>query len=309
MASVYRISKSSFHKIVKQVSFAIITELRNEFIELNEESWIDISNEFNYKWQLPNCLAAFDGKHIAIKKPKNAGSDYFNYKRFHSIILMAAVDANYRFISIDVGAKGAEGDANVFSRSELGRKIKEDSPSLNLPPDSLVGNTILPYYFIGDDAFPLMKRMLKPYSPSRRRSPLTPEEQIFNYRLSRARRCVENAFGILVTKWACTGKTFHCHPNSVKLIVAACCSIHNFLIRRNEASYIPEQYRDLLDANGEYVNGIWRENSTVQTLPSISFTARGRSSEIGSQMRDIVKDFVNSPQGNIEFQRMAAHLE
>lgn len=166
MSSIYRISKSSFCKIVKQVSYAITIELENEFITLNQSNWIEVSNEFNYKWHLQNCLGCFDGKHVAIKKPAKAGSDYYNFMRFHSIVLMAVADANYRFVSIDVGAKGAEGDSNIFARTELGRMIKNDSPMLNLPPDSRIRNEYLPYYFIGDDAFPLMKRMLKPYAPS-----------------------------------------------------------------------------------------------------------------------------------------------
>lgn len=57
----------------------------------------------NGKWQMPNCLGSFDGKHIPIVKPANASSDFFNFKRFHSIILMAVADASYKFISIDVG--------------------------------------------------------------------------------------------------------------------------------------------------------------------------------------------------------------
>lgn len=136
-------------------------------MEMNEESWIKIANEYNYKWQLPNCLGSFDGKHVAIRKPPGSGSEYFNYKRYHSIILMALADANYRFITIDVGAKGAEGDANVFSGSELGRMIKSDDPLLCLPPDSFVGSVQLPYYLIGDDAFPLLKRLIKPYKPTK----------------------------------------------------------------------------------------------------------------------------------------------
>lgn len=131
---------------------------------------------------------------------------------------MGLVDANYRFISIDFGARGSDGDANGFSRSELGHMIKTDDPLLHLPS---VGDIQLPYYLIGDDAFPLMKRLMKPYKPSKR-EPLTSEEVICNYRISRARRCVENAFEILVAKWACVGKTFHCKPEHAKNIVAAC---------------------------------------------------------------------------------------
>lgn len=51
----------------------------------------------------------------------------------------------------------------------------------------------IPYSIVADDAFPPNTWLLKPY-PHRL---MTPEERVFNYRLSRARRIVENAFGIL----------------------------------------------------------------------------------------------------------------
>ena len=50
------------------------------------------------------------------------------------------------------------------------------------------------YHFIADDALPLTEKMLKPYPKS---VPyLSNSERIFNYRLSRARRTIENAFGV-----------------------------------------------------------------------------------------------------------------
>lgn len=97
--------------------------------------------------------------------------------------------------------------------------------------------------------------MIKPYKPTRN-VPLTREEIICNYRISRARRCVENAFGILVAKWTCIQKTLYCRPESAKRIVAACCLLHNFLISQKYEPYIPLYYRDLTDENGEYVEKI-----------------------------------------------------
>lgn len=68
---------------------------------------------------------------------------------------MAIADANYKFLSIDVGGKGSEGDSNIFGRTTLGRIIKNDETGLNLPPNAVVNGIRLPYYFLGDDAFPL----------------------------------------------------------------------------------------------------------------------------------------------------------
>lgn len=201
---------------------------------------------------------------------------------------MAIADANYRFIAIDVGDKGSDGDANVFSQTELGQMIKEDNARLLLPQNAVLGNTYLPYCFIGDDAFPLLKRLIKPYS-KRARQEFPPEETIFNYRLSRARRCVENAFGILVEKWFCVSNKLQCHPETAKYIIAACCALHNMLINRRHDSYVPERFRDRVNEQGQFVEGNWRELS--QREPNI-LPEHGPAYEQAQQVRSIVKDFI-----------------
>lgn len=52
-------------------------------------------------------------------------------------------------------------------------------------------------FLVGDDAFALKTHLLKPYGGTN----LTKAQKIFNYRLSRARRIVENAFGILASRF------------------------------------------------------------------------------------------------------------
>lgn len=74
----------------------------------NKEKWINIAEKFYKEANFPNCVGAIDGKHIRIVCPPNAGSKYYNYKKYHSIILLAVVDADYCFTFIDIGAPGRE---------------------------------------------------------------------------------------------------------------------------------------------------------------------------------------------------------
>lgn len=60
------------------------------------------------------CIGAMDGKRFLITKPSNTGSEYYDYKTNHSIIMLALVDAEYKFMYVDVGAQGRASDASVW---------------------------------------------------------------------------------------------------------------------------------------------------------------------------------------------------
>lgn len=79
-----------------------------------------ISEEFHKKWNFPNVIGCLDGKHIRIRCPNRTGSLYYNYKDFFSIVLLALVDANNKFIAIDVGSFGREGDAGKIMSGDFG---------------------------------------------------------------------------------------------------------------------------------------------------------------------------------------------
>ena len=87
-----------------------------------------IANDFFEKWNYPCCIGALDGKHIAILQFQNSGSEYFNYKHFFSIVLLALVDANYKFVDINVGASVRAGDAGIYTDSDL-KKALDEIPS------------------------------------------------------------------------------------------------------------------------------------------------------------------------------------
>ena len=135
----------------------------------------------------PHCVGAIDGKHIMIQAPANAGSQYYNFKGTHSIVLLAVCDYNYCFTLLNIGDYGRLSDGGVLSNSSFGNAMKTNS--LALPDaDNVAGiKSPIPYFFVGDQAFPLSTNMLRPYLSSY----LQLNQRIFNYRLSRALRVIE----------------------------------------------------------------------------------------------------------------------
>lgn len=83
----------------------------------DKNEWKIIVHRFNLLWNLPNCLGALDGKHIRIEKIPNSGSLNFNYKSYHSIVLVAFSDADGLFTYIETGFVGRNSDGGIFRAS------------------------------------------------------------------------------------------------------------------------------------------------------------------------------------------------
>ncbi|KAJ8977827.1 hypothetical protein NQ317_011911 [Molorchus minor] len=114
----------------------------------------------------------------------------------------------------------------IFSVSNIYKRLQ--TSTFNMPKDEVLPQTDVyaPYVLVGDEAYPLKRYLLKPYP----RQNLTDEQRIFNYRLSRARRCVECAFGILVAKWRCLKTELQVNREHVDIIVQCVCLLHNIVI-------------------------------------------------------------------------------
>lgn len=87
---------------------------------------------------------------------------------------------------------------------------------------------------MADDAFPLRNDMLKPYSRIRR---LTTTQKIFNYRLSRTRRIVENAFCILTSRFRILEKPIPLSVKNVPIIIKTICTLHNWLRKTSDVYF------------------------------------------------------------------------
>ncbi|GFS11487.1 protein ANTAGONIST OF LIKE HETEROCHROMATIN PROTEIN 1 [Elysia marginata] len=153
----------------------------------------------------------------------------FNYKKFFSVILQGVSDAKYRFINIDVGGYGKQSDGGTFHASELYRALTDGK--INLPRPSVLPQTdvIAPHVLIGDEAYPLLPFVLKPYSGTN----LPVEKECFNKRLSRSRKTIECAFGLLTSKWHVLAKGIETRVDMVDSIVKCVCILHNAVIDKD----------------------------------------------------------------------------
>lgn len=124
---------------------------------------------------------------------------FYNYKHYHSIVLMAVCDANYRFTLVDIGSCGRKSDGGILRDSKMGKMLETGQFNIPEPQPLYQGGPVLPYVIVGDEAFPLKKYLLRPYPFIQ--DNFSTDKRIYNYRLSRARRTIENTFGIMASQW------------------------------------------------------------------------------------------------------------
>lgn len=227
-----------------------------------------------------------DGKHIRINCPDMGGSHFFNYKSYHSIILFALCDANYKFLYVDVGTNGRIGDSGVFAKSQL-RKCLLDRSILNIPDGKNLPQTniTVPYVVLADDAFPLSYNVMKPYPLKN----LTKDEKIFNYRLSRGRRMVESSFGILASRFRVFLTTINLAPEKVTCITLAACTLHNLLTEKRKHLYTCHNLITRTEDDHQYQDiHIDEDLQRMQTLARQVHIGGNRH---GREIRDIFKTF------------------
>lgn len=182
------------------------------------------------------------------------------------------------FLAVDIGSFGREGDAGIFSRCVLGRAIKDklfDTPSVATLPNT---ETVAPYVFLGDEAFPILENLLKPYP--RNQSLHDKSKAIFNYRLSRARRIVENAFGLLTQNFRIFLTPIHTNPDIIEDLITSACILHNLMIDFNGTNF---------EMDNTPSNGL---NSIEELIDDEIESHSGQ--ELKYKIRDTFKDYFNT---------------
>ena len=284
------------HEIVHEVCDVLWDVLTpTEMPPPTEDDWRRIEQEFYEYWNFPNCLGALDGKHVVITSPAKSGSLFFNYKQTFSINLMALVDANYRFIFVDIGQYGSNADGPVFQKSEFGKMYMKGE--LNIPGPKFLPRARylgpMPHVIVADEAFPLHPTIMRPFPRGRGNYRLPRPRQIFNYRLSRARKIVENAFGILGQRFRIYNRRMQYSVDTVVKIIKATCILHNFL--RSKTLDVAQINNRLNPNNLEYLG----ENGAVVDLGNLPGY---RSSNEARRIRRVFTHYFNSVAGRLTWQ-------
>lgn len=299
----FRIAKSTISRIVSETTEAIYNCLKEEYLRIPycKEDWLRISDDFESMWNFPHCIGAIDGKHIRIECPKLSGSLYHNYKGFFSIVLLAICDAKYCFTLFDLGQYGSNNDSGVLAKSKMNSLFEENA--LNVPGPTDIENfpkNPAPYVLVGDDIFPLKMWLLRSFSGT-----LSEEKRIFGYRLSRPRRTIENAFGILAARWRIFQKPIRSSVENAERYTLACLGLHNYLRLTDNATYCPEGFVDSYDNTGKIKEGEWRsyvsENNISNGMIPLRAVRGSRYREDAVSLREAYVEYFNG-EGSVPWQ-------
>ena len=297
----FRVSVRAISYIVSGVCDAIAKIMVPVFIKTpsTEQEWLEVAKKFNERWNFPHALGAVDGKHIIIQKPLDGGSMYFNYKRSNSVVLLAIAGPDYECLYGDIGTNGRANDGGVWNTSGIAKRI--ENGDAHLPKDDKLhkNSVVMPYVFLGDDAFALKRYMMKPYPQQN----LTPDKRIYNYRHSRGRRISENLFGILANRWKIYHTKILLHPDKLNSLVLSTLALHNMLRASPESRnvYTPCSFTDSIDSDGRIVDGEWRQEKNSVLIPLQQRSSGNNPSLSAKQTRDNFKDYFVS-EGAVEWQ-------
>eukprot|EP00794_Sanderia_malayensis_P002307 gene2307-2657_t len=178
--------------------------------------------------------------------------------------------------------------------------IIRDTWEIDIPGPEIIDDFTLPYVLVSDGIFKLEPWLMKPF-PGKN---LDQEKTIFNYRLSRCRRTIENAFGILAARWRIMRRPIRASVSTVENITKACVCLHNYLKQTDNAFYVPNGFIVAEDNSGTVIPGNWRsivdnDQSALQPIPRTGSNYYKANAKL---VRETYKHYFNSKSGSVPWQ-------
>lgn len=148
---------------------------------------------------------------------------------------------------------------------------------------------------VADDAFALKPYLMKPYAFRNQ----IMANRVFNYRLSRARRIIENVFGIAAARFRILRRPIDLTVENTVNVVLAVCVLHNFLVTRNG---LTRNDVDQEGADGEIEEGTWRailrQENNFRNIDSHNT----RYTDDATEVRETFTNYFSRPEGEVEWQ-------
>ena len=291
LALQFRISRAAISYIVTEVCWAITKNMQSMYLKTpsTADEWERISSKFNERWEFPNCLGAIDGKHVVMQPPPESGSQFFNYKHTHSLVLLAIAGPDNECLFADIGTNGRVSDGGVWNKSKIAQMI--ENKQIELPADRCLpfGSKKLPHVFIADDAFALKRYLMKPYP----QNGLDDTKKIYNYRHSRARRIVENLFGIVANRWRVFRSIILLPPDTIEKLVLAALKLHNYLRQSHSRNmYCPLGFADSVVMDGSMVDGSVHRYPHQSHFSLYKVGSKGHNPTfVAKEVRDAFKEY------------------
>jgi len=179
LSGIFRLGQSTISGIIRETCAALYEVLKDHYLNFpnSQEEWKAVAHDFGEQWNFHHCIGAMDGRHFRIDPPLQSGSMYYNYKDTFSIVLIALVDADLRFIYVDVGKNGRASDRGIWNGCGLKSYLENNIiPSAPLPGT----NSLFPFVVVADEGFTLSENVLIPYPKALLVQRL--DRKIFNYR-------------------------------------------------------------------------------------------------------------------------------
>ena len=272
ISELFGIGRATVCVIVNETCRSIVKYLLPRFVCFPVGDRLkEVVRGFEARWGFPQVAGCIDGTHIPIIRPQDSGTDYYNRKGYYSLLMQAVVDSRGIFTDIYIGWPGKVHDARVFINSNI---YKKGTNGTLLPNWMRTINQVdVPLLLLGDPAYPLLPWLMKAYPET----PTTPADiRNFNYRLSRARMTVENAFGRLKGRWRCLLKRNDSSITNVTNVIAACVVLHN----------VCELYGD--ECHSDWVYETPQGNARLSTATATSLTTT-----TAGVIRDSLKTYLN----------------
>lgn len=227
----YHVGESSVYSVFSDVLRRVATHLNTVHFPRSESECKKAADDFQRLRKSPiwGVVSALDGISVAIKCPTLADTpsprSFYNRKGFYSVCVQAACAADYSFTFFNASNCGSTHDSTAFSTSSLHTLLSKAPEAEGLPEFAVVA---------ADDAYgngSCLGRVMTPKSGTG----LSPEMDVFNYFWSSLRCIIEQAFGILVSRWGILWSPLRYSLEKNILIIEACIKMHNYIVAHRRA--------------------------------------------------------------------------